>query len=205
MKIDWTKFKNIPKTVGTTGNSGNTIGNTYSKAFPYTIKDWEQAGAVKPSNVEAVPTPVQVGTEWEHYEALQSDAVPTVPGVPIAKEKIYRKNKYENKEENSWLWIPDEKELLKRMNCGKKVILTCDSESTADSIFSRLSFMLLTIKARKQKGVLPVYWHIEALRKYIEIKPDSYFSIYKTIIPEPGCLIKHIRIAAKEERLFEIE
>ena len=97
MKIDRTKFKKIPKTVGTTGNGGNTIGNTYSKAFPYTKKDWEQVGTLKPSNVEAVPTSVQVGTEWEHYEALQSDAVPTVPDVPIAKEKIYRKNKYENK------------------------------------------------------------------------------------------------------------
>ena len=65
--------------------------------------------------------------------------------------------------------------------------------------------MLLTTKARKQKGVFPVYWNIEALGKYIEIKPDSYFSIYKTIIPEPGCLIKYVRIAAEEERLFEIE
>ena len=204
MKIDWTKFKNIPKTVGTTGNSGNTIGNTYSKAFPYTKKDWEQVGTVKPSNVEAVPTPVQVGTEWEHYEALQSDTVPTVPGVPIEKEKICKKNKYENKEENSWLWIPDEKELLKRMNCGKKVVLTCDSESTADSIFARLSFMLLTTKARKQKGALPVYWHIEALGEYIEIKPDSDFSIYDTMIPEPESLIKYIRIAT-EEGLLELK
>ena len=58
--------------------------------------------------------------------------------------------------------------------------------------------MLLTIKARKQKGVLPVYWHIEALRKYIEIKPDSYFSIYKNIIPEPESLIKYIKIATEE-------
>ena len=198
MKIDWTKFKNIPKTVGTTGNGGNTIGNTYSKAFPYTKKDWEQVGTLKPSNVEAVPSPVLVGTEWEHYEALKSDAVPSVYGVPIEKEKINKKNKYENKEENSWLWIPDEKGLLKRMKCGKKVILTCDSESTADSIFSRLSFMLLTTKARKQKGVLPVYWHIEALRKCIEIKPDSYFSIYKAIIPGPEVLINYIRIVAKE-------
>ena len=81
-------------------------------------------GTLKPFNVEAVPSPVLVGTEWEQYEALKSDAVPTVPGVPIEKEKISKKNKYENKEENSWLWIPDEKELLKRMNCGKKVILT---------------------------------------------------------------------------------
>ena len=198
MKIDWTKFKNIPKTVGTTRNSGNTIGNTYSKAFPYTKKDWEQVGTLKSSNIEAVPTSVQVGTEWEHYEVLKSDAVLTVPGVPIEKEMIIKKNKYENKEENSWLWIPDEKELLKRMNSGKKVVLTCDSESTASSISSRLSFMLLTIEARKQKGILPVYWHIEALRKYIEIKPDSYFSIYKAIIPEPEVLIKYIRIVAEE-------
>ncbi len=64
--------------------------------------------------------------------------------------------------------------------------------------------MLVTTKARKQKGVLPVYWHIEALGKYIEIKPDSYFSIYRKIIPEPESLIKYIRIAA-EERLFELE
>ena len=205
MKIDWTKFKNIPKTVGTTGNSGNTIGNTHFKVFPYTKKEWEQVGTLKPSNVEAVPTPVQVGTEWEHYEALQSDTVPTVPGVPIEKEKICKKNKYENKEENSWLWIPDEKELLKRMNCGKKVVLTCDSESTADSIFARLSFMLLTTKARKQKGVLPVYWHIEALGEYIEIKPDSDFSIYDTMIPEPESLIKYIRIATEEEGLLDFK
>ena len=102
------------------------------------------------------------------------------------------------------MWIPDEKELLKRMNCGKKVVLTCDSASTADSIFVRLSFMVITTKARKQKGVLPVYWHIEALRKYIEIKPESYFSIYKTIIPEPESLIKYIRIAA-EEGLLELK
>ena len=80
MKIDWTKFKNLPKTVGTTGNGGNTIGNTYYKAFPYTKKDWEQVGTLKSSNIEAVPTSVQVGTEWEHYEALQSDAT----GIPFA-------------------------------------------------------------------------------------------------------------------------
>ena len=64
--------------------------------------------------------------------------------------------------------------------------------------------MLLTTKARKQKGALPVYWNIEALGKYIEIKPDLYFSIYKTIIPEPESLIKYIRIAA-EEGLLELK
>ena len=64
--------------------------------------------------------------------------------------------------------------------------------------------MLLTTKARKQKGVLPVYWHIETLGKYSEIKPDSYFSIYKKIIPEPESLIKYIRIAA-EEHLWEVD
>ena len=66
------------------------------------------------------------------------------------------------------------------------------------------SFMLLTTKARKQKGVLsPVYWHKKSIGKYIEIEPDSNFSIYDTMIPEPDKLIKLIRIAAEEE-LFEI-
>ena len=91
MNIDCSKFKGFKKIVGTTGNSGNTIGNTHFKVFPYTKKEWEQLGTLKPSNVEAVPTPVQVGTEWEHYEVLKSDAVPTVSGVPIEKEMIIKK------------------------------------------------------------------------------------------------------------------
>ena len=184
MNIDCSKFKGFQKIVGSTGNSGNTIGNTHFKVFPYTKKEWEQVGTLKPANVEAVPT---------------------VPGVPIEKEMIIKKNKYENKEENSWLWVPDEKELLKRMNSGKKVVLTCDSESTASSISSRLSFMLLTTKARKQKGALPVYWNIEVLGRYIEIKTNSYFSIYKTIIPKPESLIKYIRIAAEKEGLLDFK
>ena len=59
--------------------------------------------------------------------------------------------------------------------------------------------MLLTSKARKQKGVLtPVHWHKKSIGKYIEIEPDSNFSIYDTMFPGPGSLIKYIRIAAEE-------
>ena len=78
--------------MGTVGTSGDSVENTSSVASPLTNSEWVQVGTLDGGKPDPVPTPDQVGTEWEHREALQTLVVPTVPTVPTPKSNNYTKN-----------------------------------------------------------------------------------------------------------------
>ena len=78
--------------VGTVGTSVYSVENTGSVASPLTNSEWVQVGTLDGGKPDPVPTPDQVGTEWEHREALQTLAVPTVPTVPTQKSNTCTKN-----------------------------------------------------------------------------------------------------------------
>ena len=79
MRFDLSKFQGLPDKAGTVGTSGDSVENTSSVASPLTNSEWVQVGTLDGGKPDPVPTPDQVGTEWEHREALQTLAVPTVP------------------------------------------------------------------------------------------------------------------------------
>ena len=92
MRFDFSKFVDHQKEVGTVGTSGNAVENTDLAAFPLPKSEWEQVGTPNGETPDAVPTPGKVGTQWEHREALQTLAVPTVPTAPTPKSNTCTKN-----------------------------------------------------------------------------------------------------------------
>ena len=92
MRFDFSKFPSFQKRVVASGNSGSSVENTGSAAFPHHENERKQAETTDGASPDAVSTPGKVETEWNHREALQTLPVSGVSDVSVPKSNTCTKN-----------------------------------------------------------------------------------------------------------------